>query len=60
MRERNISWAEVLAVAGKPDKVAPGHSNAVNYYRVVGRRRLRITVDRNGFIRTVAIAEGSK
>ena len=60
MRERNVSWAEVLAVAGKPDKVAPGRSHAVNYYRVVGRRRLRVTVDRHGFVRTVAIAEGPK
>ncbi len=60
MRERNVSWAEALAVVGKPDKVAAGHSNAVNYYRVVGRRRLRVTVDRNGFVRTVAIAEGSR
>jgi hypothetical protein len=60
MLQRHVTWPQILAVACKPDKVAPGYGGAVNFYRVVGRRRLRVTVDRGGFVTTVAIAQRMK
>jgi hypothetical protein len=60
MVQRRVSWPEIVAVVRKPDKVAPGYGGAVNFYRVVGRRRLRVTVDRHGCVTTVAIAQRTK
>lgn len=57
MVERRVSWPEIVFVVEKPQKIAPGHSGRVNCYRVVGRRRLRVTIERRGIVRTVAIAE---
>jgi hypothetical protein len=60
MEERGVSWGEVLTVVANPDKVVRSHSGRSNYYAVVGRRRLRVTMnDESGEIFTVAIAEQS-
>ena len=58
MIERAISWPEVVAVVARPDTTRSGHSNRINYYRVVGQRRIRVTVDAEGSVWTVAITGG--
>jgi hypothetical protein len=60
MVQRRVSWPQIVAVVGKPDKVAPGYGGAIHFYRVVGRRRLRVTVDRHGCVATVALAQRTK
>jgi hypothetical protein len=60
MLERKVSWPEIVFVIEKPQKIAAGHSGRINCYRIVGRRRLRVTVERRGIVRTVALAGKSR
>jgi hypothetical protein len=60
MIERKISWPEVVAVVRNPDKMARGHSGRKNCFRVVGRRRLRVTIDGAGIVWTIALAQRSR
>jgi hypothetical protein len=54
--ERQRTWNEILAVVAKPDKSVASHSGRINHYAVVNGRRLRVTIDAAGIIRTAAIA----
>ncbi len=60
MLERRIDWTEVVAVVANPDKSVPGHSGRMNHYRIVNGRRLRVTLDPDGAVWTVAIAGRSR
>jgi len=58
MLERRISWADVLAVVANPVKVTLGHSGRANYFGyTAGRRRIRVTVEADGAVITVALAQ---
>ncbi len=56
MIERRITWPEVVAVVAAPDLTRTGHSGRSNHYRVVNGRRIRVTIDAEGALWTVAIA----
>jgi len=59
MVERRVSWPEIVAVVANPSKTVAGHSGRINHYAVVNGRRLRVTIDVDGVLWTVAIAEGT-
>ncbi len=56
MVERRVSWPEIVAVVARPSKTVAGHFGRVNHYAVVNGRRLRVTIDAQGVLWTVAIA----
>jgi hypothetical protein len=58
MMQRQISWDDIVTVVANPQKVTSGHSGRTNYYGyVAGRRRLRVTLDADGSVVTVANAQ---
>jgi hypothetical protein len=58
MLQREISWSDILAVVAKPTKTTAGHSGRMNYFGYAeGRRRIRVTLDADGAVVTVAKAQ---
>jgi hypothetical protein len=58
MLQRGISWSDVLAVVARPTKTTAGHSGRMNYFGYAeGRRRIRVTLDADGAVVTVANAQ---
>jgi hypothetical protein len=55
MIERNVTWPEIVAVVASPTTSRPGHSGRTNHYRVVNGRRLRVTIDDDSTVWTVAV-----
>ncbi len=62
MRMRGIPPLDAMAVVMNPQKVAPGHAGRTNYWGVGPscRYRIRVTVNQDGSIRTVAWADPRK
>ena len=58
MLQRRISWSDITSVVAKPIKTTIGHSGRTNYFGYVeGRRRIRVTLDADDAVVTVAIAQ---
>jgi hypothetical protein len=58
MLQRRISWSDIVAVVAKPNKTTAGHSGRINYFGYVeGRRWIRVTLDADGAVVTVANAQ---
>jgi len=58
MIQRHISWGEIVHVVTNPSKVVPGHSGRINVYGYAKRRRrIRITLEADGAVVTVALAQ---
>jgi hypothetical protein len=55
--QRRVTWSEIDAVVANPQKTVAAKFGRTNYFGVVNGRRLRVTVDSEGFVWTVAIAE---
>jgi len=56
MAERRVTWVEIVAVIENPQRVVEGHAGRKNFFGIVKRRRIRVTIDDEGAVWTVANA----